>query len=48
MPSGCRAAQAADVLCFGYVADGDPRRLDGTGAVNVTSMQAIIDLLELS
>ena len=48
MPSGCRAAQAADVRCFGYVADGDPRRLDGTGAVNVTSMQAIIDLLELS
>jgi HAD superfamily hydrolase (TIGR01509 family) len=47
MPAGCRAAQAAGVRCFGYVADGDPHRLAGTGAINVMSMQAIGDLLEL-
>jgi len=47
MPSGCRAAQAAGVRCFGYVADGDPDRLRGTDAVNVTSMQTIADLLDL-
>jgi HAD superfamily hydrolase (TIGR01509 family) len=47
MPSGCRAAQAAGVRCYGYVADGDPDRLRGTDAINVTSMQTIADLLEL-
>lgn len=47
MPSGCRAAQAAGVRCFGYVADGDLSRLEGTGALNVMSMDAIADLLEL-
>jgi HAD superfamily hydrolase (TIGR01509 family) len=47
MPTGCRAAQAAGVRCLGYVADGDPDRLLGTGAVNVKSMDTIVDLLEL-
>lgn len=47
MPSGCRAAQAAGVRCFGYIADGDPARLDGTGAIKVTAMDDIADLLEL-
>ena len=47
MPSGCRAAQAAGMRCFGYVADGDPTRLDGTDAITVWSMQDIADLLEL-
>ncbi|PJI86297.1 HAD superfamily hydrolase (TIGR01509 family) [Yoonia maricola] len=45
MPSGCRAAQAAGVRCFGYVADGDPARLDGTGAIKVWSMAEVADLL---
>jgi HAD superfamily hydrolase (TIGR01509 family) len=47
MPAGCRAAQAAGVRCFGYVADGDPNRLAGTGAINVASMREIGDLLGL-
>ncbi len=47
MPSGCRAAQAAGVRCFGYVADGDPARLDGTGAIKVWTMAEVADLLEL-
>jgi HAD superfamily hydrolase (TIGR01509 family) len=47
MPAGCRAAQAAGVRCFGYVEDGDPDRLDGTGAIKVWSMLEIADLLEL-
>lgn len=44
---GCRSAQAAGIACFGYVADGDPARLDGTGATPVTSMQAIAQALDL-
>ncbi len=47
MPSGCRAAQAAGVRCFGYVAAGDPARIKGTGAVPVTSMVAIAKMLNL-
>lgn len=47
MPSGCRAAQAAGIGCFGYVADGDPTRLEGTGAWPVTSMGAILQALDL-
>ncbi|MEJ8561710.1 HAD family phosphatase [Yoonia sp. GPGPB17] len=47
MPSGCRAAQAAGIRCFGYVADGDPDRLDGTGAIQVQSMAEIARLLSL-
>ena len=47
MPSGCRAAQAAGIKCFGYVADGDPNRLDDTDAVPITSMRAISQALDL-
>lgn len=47
MPSGCRAAQAAGITCFGYVADGDPARLEGTGAVPMMSMHAISQALDL-
>lgn len=47
MPSGCRAAQAAGVRCYGYVADGDPARLDGTDAIKVTSMGEIARALGL-
>lgn len=45
MPSGCQAAQAAGVRCFGYVADGDPAPMNGTDAIPVTSMQAIANAL---
>lgn len=47
MPAGCRAAQAAGITCFGYVADGDPHRLDGTDAIPVMSMRAISQALDL-
>ncbi len=47
MPTGCRAAQAAGIRCFGYVADGDPARIDGTGAIPVTSMSALSAALNL-
>ena len=47
MPTGCRAAQAAGIRCFGYVADGDPARIDETGAIPVTSMAAIGAALNL-
>lgn len=47
MPTGCRAAQAAGIRCFGYVADGDPNRTAGTDAIPVTSMEAIIASLDL-
>ena len=47
MPSGCRAAQAAGITCFGYVADGDSARLEGTGAVPMMSMHAISQALDL-
>ena len=47
MPSGCRAAQAAGIRCFGYVADGDPNRIEGTGAIPVTCLAAIGDMLNL-
>lgn len=47
MPAGCRAAQAAGIKCFGYVADGDPNRLDGTDAIPVMSMRAISRALDL-
>lgn len=47
MHAGCSAAQAAGVRCFGYVADGDPGRIDGTDAMPVTSMDAIIEGLKL-
>ncbi len=48
MPAGFLAAQAAGVRCFGYVADGDPTRIDGMEAIPVTSMQQITDLLRLA
>ncbi|WP_341368007.1 HAD family phosphatase [Yoonia sp. BS5-3] len=47
MPSGCQAARAAGITCFGYVADGDPARIDGTGAIPAPSMTAIINALKL-
>ncbi|MCK0095908.1 HAD family phosphatase [Yoonia sp. F2084L] len=47
MPSGCRAAQAACVQCYGYVADGDPTRLDGTKAIKVTTMREVASALGL-
>lgn len=47
MPSGCLAAQAAGVRCYGYVADGDPARLDGTDAITVTTMDEISKALGL-
>ena len=47
MPSGCRAAQAAGIRCFGYVADGDPTRIAGTGAIPVQSLSAIASALDL-
>jgi HAD superfamily hydrolase (TIGR01509 family) len=47
MAFGCLAAQAAGIPCFGYVADGDPARIDGTDAIPVTSMDAIADALNL-
>ena len=36
MPTGCRAAQAAGIRCYGFVIEGDPARLDGTDAKVVT------------
>lgn len=47
MPTGCRAAQAAGIRCFGYVADGDPGRIAGTGALPVTAMAEISAALGL-
>ncbi|MEM9785457.1 MAG: HAD-IA family hydrolase [Pseudomonadota bacterium] len=47
MPSGCRAAQAAAIRCFGYVAQGDPTRIHGTGAIPVTCLSAVVSALDL-
>jgi HAD superfamily hydrolase (TIGR01509 family) len=48
MASGCLAAQAAGIRCFGYVADGDPSRINGTDAVPVTSFEQASKALNLS
>ncbi|MEL6682932.1 MAG: HAD family phosphatase [Pseudomonadota bacterium] len=47
MPSGCQAAQAAGIKCFGFVATGDPSRINGTGAIPVTSLADIATALDL-
>lgn len=47
MAAGCKAAQAAEIRCFGYVADGDPARINGTDAIPVASMAAIAQALNL-
>lgn len=47
MPAGFRAAHAAGIRCLAYVADGDPTRVDGTGAIPMTSMEQIKQALHL-
>ncbi len=47
MPAGFNAAKAAGIRCFGYVADGDPDRVNGTGAVPVTTFDQIALALDL-
>lgn len=39
MPAGFHAAQRAGIRCLGYVADGDPDRIKGTGAIPVRTMK---------
>lgn len=47
MPAGWRAAQAARVRCFAYVADGGPARADGFDATPVTHMDDIARALNV-
>jgi len=47
MPAGFRAAAAAGMRCFAYVAEGDPTRVNGTGALPMTSMAQIRQALNL-
>ena len=47
MPAGFMAARAAGIRCFGYVADGDPDRVNGTGAVPVTRLAEVAQALDL-
>lgn len=47
MPAGFRAADAAGIRCLAYVAEGDPTRVDGTGAIPMTSMEQIKQALHL-
>lgn len=47
MASGCLAARAAGVRCLGYVADGDPSRLDGTDAQRIIDLGEVCDLIGL-
>lgn len=48
MPAGFKAAKAAGMRCFGYVADGDPARIGDTGAIPVTQFSEIADALGLA
>ena len=47
MPAGFNAARSAGIRCFGYVADGDPYRVNGTGAQPVTGFDQIARALDL-
>lgn len=46
-PAGFEAARAAGMRCFGYVADGDPARVNGTDAIPVTTFEQIAQALDL-
>ena len=46
-PTGCRAAQAAGIRCFGLATDGHFARFDGTGAEPVNSLQGVREALGL-
>ena len=46
-PTGCRAAQAAGIRCFGFAPDGDAGRFAGTGAEMVRSLDEVQDRLGL-
>ncbi|SEQ74104.1 haloacid dehalogenase superfamily, subfamily IA, variant 3 with third motif having DD or ED [Loktanella sp. DSM 29012] len=41
MPAGWRAAQAADLCCYAYVADGGPARATGYAAQPITDMMQV-------
>ena len=47
MAAGCLAARAAGVRCLGYVADGDPSRLDGTAAELIFDLEEVPSLIGL-
>ena len=46
-PTGCRAAQAAGIRCFGFAPDGQAERFAGTGAEMVRSLDEVQDRLGL-
>lgn len=46
-PTGCRAAQAAGIRCFGFAPDGNAARFAGTGAEMVRSLDEVQDRLGL-
>lgn len=48
MPAGFQAAKAAGIRCLAFLADGDPSRADGSGAIPVRSMQQVTEALDLS
>ncbi len=46
-PTGCRAAQAAGIRCFGFAPDGDAARFAGSGAEPVRTMADVLARLDL-
>ena len=46
-PTGCRAAKAAGVRCFGFLPQGDTTKLEAVGATPIRSMTALQTALGL-